>query len=565
MFTDTGVRADQLALILPAVNGESWQRGPTDGVGPNNGYDIASSTGIPTHLIEASETLGFSNAPSYSLSVVISVNDMATPQSSSWQWTAYAEDLYGAPLPGVTVTAEYARYNTSAWTQFAAPTDDGLGGYDFDLDISSLSGSYHLRVNGTRSGYNNDSVTAYLGVIGPETIVVRWDAGHGQYSGHLGGLVDGTQDVWRNFHDCVLIQNDDPFTDLLLGVTDILIIPYIQTELTSTEKLALNLFLQSGGIVWWGGYYDMGYFNHTMNNEWITSYGMEFLNGTQTYDDRVNIRDPTDNTSGAEYYPTFSTFPYDHPILTDITELSISGCTQLYVDTSAPGTDILATGDAVDTYWDQDGSASNNIGDVNGTDCIPLAMYEDAGGSRGLLVVCGASNMLYEFDLAVGKAQFWENMYMYRLVTRTGVSYLISDTDIEIDLVATNEFDFRVTVSAVATATLRNVIVTLSYSSNFTLVSGTTPSPLGDISPGNSEYVDFSFTTDVITVENITVAISVDNLPDIVDTVTVTTSFTVSPPPPIPIEVILLAVGIVVGVIIVLVIVLVLIRRRSPE
>lgn len=563
LFTDTHVRADQLGLEDLTVDGESWQRGPADGQGPNVGYDYVSSSGVPTHLLQAAHTLGSTNTPSYSLTVVLVVDDFATPQSSSWQWTAYAEDLYGSPLPGVSVTAEYAQYNTSTWTQFAAPTDDGMGGYDFDLDVSSLSGSYHLRVNGTLSGYNNDSVTVYLGIIGPETIVVRWDAAHGQYSGHLGSLVDGTQDVWRNFPDCVLIQNNDPFTDPLLAVTDILIIPYIQTDLTSSEMLVLDLFLQGGGVVWWGGYYNMNYFNHTMNNMWIDGYGLDFLNGTQTFDTSVNICDPTDNT-GPDYYPIFKTFPNPHFLLTDITELSISGTTQIHVDSGYSGVSILATGDAVDTYWDADGSGTNNAGDINGTECVPLAMYE-ASGSRGLLVVSGASNMLYEFDLAVGKAQFWENMYYYRLITRTGVSYTISDTDIDVDLAVSNEFDFRVTVSAVAIATLRNVIVTLSYSTNFTLVSGTTPALLGDISPGNSEYVDFSFTAAVITHENITVTISVDNIPDIVDRVTVTVSLTTTPPPPIPVELILLAAGITVGVIIVIVIIYVLLRRRPPE
>jgi len=571
LFTSTGVRADQLAIesSAPPANGESYQRGPLDGQGPNDGYDFASS-GDPDHLTVDVETLNSTNFPSWDFSVEITLEDMTVAATSSWTWNVSVEDNYGNPLPGVTLTASYAPYGTTTYTTLpGTPIDHGDGNYTFTHDISTLKGAYHLKVEGTKAGYDPGSATSVLNVIGSETIVVLWDGAHDQYSGHLGTLVDGTWDVWRSFPDCIVKVNDQPFTTSLLSDADILIIPYIQTPLTSTEMAALDGFLQDGGMVWWGGYYHMSHFNHTMNNEWIKNYGFRFLNGTQIFDNRINIRDPTDNT-GQPYYPVFHTFPNEHPLLTGITELAISGTTQVYVDPASTNTTILATGDSVDTYWDADGSGTNNAGDINGTDAVPLAVYET--GTGGALIVCGGSNMLYEFDLDVGKSQFWRNMYDYRIRTRTGITFSLSSTSFSVNRTESVQFTLTVTVESVGTKTLRNVRIWLSFPHQLTLPGGAIPTCLGNLSPGSDASVSFTFWATENGNFTITVTITADAIQPLTEQVDVH-AFTSTPPPPppppptpLPGPLNPFILGAVIGTIVVVVVavIFVLFKRRKP-
>ncbi|MFX1563927.1 MAG: lamin tail domain-containing protein, partial [Promethearchaeota archaeon] len=424
LFTDTGVRADQLALASPSTDGESWQRGPLDGQGPNNGYDQASS-GDPNYLIEAVETLGSTNAPSWALSLDIQLEAKTVAASASVEWNVSVIDNYSNPTSGVTLSASYATYGTSTYTAISgSQVDHGDGNYTLTYDMSTLKGTYHFKLEGTKSSYIDGSATTTLNVIGSETMYVLWDAAHNQYYRYSDtSYIQDTWDLWRSFPDCILVVNDQPFSTSLLDPVDILIVPYIDLALTSTEISALTAFLQDGGMVWWGGYYDTRYFNKTMNNEWITNYGIEFLLNTSTPASYyIEIHDPTDNT-GSSYYPVFHTFPNTHSLITDITELSVSSTTQVYVDPSSINTTILTTGDS-DTYFDGDGSGTKNSGDINGTNCVPLAVYEH--GSGGALIVCGGSNFLYKYDIEVGKDQFWRNMYDYRLRVRTGMDLTVA-------------------------------------------------------------------------------------------------------------------------------------------
>jgi hypothetical protein len=494
LFTDTGVRADQIAYesSAPPANGESYQRGPLDGQGPNNGYDFATS-GDPNYLTEAVETLNSTNAPSWALSLDILLEAKTVAASASVEWNVSVIDNYSNPTSGVTLSASYAPYGTSTYTTLTgSQVDHGDGNYTLTYDMSALKGTYHFKLEGTKSGYIDGLATTTLNVIGSETMYVLWDNAHNQYYRYASTTyVQDTWDLWRSFPDCILVVNDQLFSTSLLDPVDILIVPYIDQELTTAEKSALTAFLEDGGMVWWGGYYDTRYFNTTMNNDWISNYGLEFLLNTSTPASYyIEIRDPTDNT-GSDYYPVFHTFPTTHSLLTDITDLSISSTTQVYVDPSSINTTILATGDSVDTYFDGDGSSSNNKGDINGTDVVPLAVYEH--GSGGALIACGGSNFLYKYDIAVGKDQFWRNMYDYRLRVRTGMGLVVSPTSIDVNRTATTAFYFNITLQAVGSKTLYNVKIYIYYPTGIQLSGATIPTSLGNISPGGSKLATFNF------------------------------------------------------------------------
>ncbi|MFX1474656.1 MAG: lamin tail domain-containing protein, partial [Promethearchaeota archaeon] len=504
LFTDTGVRADQLGLddLPPSVsNAKSYQRGPFDGEGPNVGFNSESS-GYPDHLIMASRTLNSTNYPAWDTTLDILFDDLTTPASDSWAWNVSVKSRAGNAVTGVTLTVRYAPYGTSSYTSLSGtPIDLGDGNYSFVHDVSLLKGSYHLKVKGTKTNYISDTTIRTLSVVGNKTLRVLWDGGHNQDQRYLSTAlhwswewwysVNMTWNLWRSFPNCVLHINYQPFSTSLLSNVDILIIPYIQIPLTSDERLALDQFLTSGGMVWWGGHNDMQRFNHTMNNVWISQYGFEFLNGTQLTSSYVGILDDSNNT-GHPYSPIFHTFPSNHTLLNGITELPISNTTQVLVNPSVEGVSILATGDMVDTYWDADGSNTNTPGDINLNNTVPLAVRET--GMGGVLIVSGGSEMLLDPDLVYGADQFWQNMYDYYICSHIGIALGVSPTVVNVNRNETTTFAINVTIANLGTYALDNVVIQLTLS-NESLVEPISDLQvdLGTIQPSTTVLTTFTF------------------------------------------------------------------------